>query len=71
MMLEVLSRSVFMKSPLGTVWAEWLLRGTTPCFPHTEYRRWGLLVEDGELLIYLGRLHVILTAPKRTLIQVQ
>jgi hypothetical protein len=68
---EVSIRSLFLSCPLGTVWAQRLPGGTTPGFPHPEGRRWGWHAEDHELLVYLGPLHLIVTAPTRSAAQVQ
>lgn len=64
-LVEATRRSLFVRTSVGTAWAERLGCGATPAFPHPEGRRWGWCVEDGELLIYLGPLHLILTAPTR------
>jgi hypothetical protein len=38
---------------------------------HPDNRRWGWSIEEGELLLYIGPLHLILTPPNRTGAQVQ
>lgn len=60
-------RTRFYKLPGGRqVWLESLPAGETPLFPHPEGRRWGVnrQEDNGEVLIYLGRLHLIWTPPQ-------
>ena len=68
---ELTRRTLFINCPLGTAWGERLVSGCTPMCQHPENRRWGWSVEEGELLLYLGPLHLILTPPNRTSAQVQ
>lgn len=66
-MLALTDLTLFVDLPLGTVWAEWLARHKEPILQHPEGRRWGWCWDEGELSLYLGRLHAVLT-PRRTLL---
>jgi hypothetical protein len=53
---------MFFKVFGAEVWLQMLPRGQTPLYPHPEGRRFGVVrEEDGEVLVYAGRVHVILT----------
>lgn len=43
------------------VWLQVLGADETPCYPHPEGKTYGVTREDGEWLVYIGRLHLIVT----------
>lgn len=42
-----------------------LPKGETPLLPHPEGKRWGLVRQGGDTMLYAGRYHAIFTSPRR------
>ena len=60
-----MKRWTYGKTRLGEVFVEWLGEGETPDWPHPEGKRWGLVEDDGEWLVYAGRVAAVVSPVRR------
>lgn len=54
-------RTSFFRTRLADILIEILSGNDTPSWPHPLASRWGILREDGEILVYLGPIFLIWT----------
>jgi hypothetical protein len=52
---------IYLRTPLGTLYAQALKGDDTGPFPHPEGKRWGWWKDGGEVCLYAGRMMVIVT----------